>query len=246
MKIGICLALLCGAVASAAEQPRFAVASIKPSAGDVQFEHDGKTDVKPGIVTMRDVTTFTCIRFAYGVQNSQISGPDWMDSVHFDIIAKAAEPATTEQMRLMMQALLADRFHLTFHRQQKEMSAYAITIAKGGPKLHESAPDTAPFRENSVNGTVIRGLTMQEFADFMATPLQRPIKDETGLKGRYDFAIDFTPYLPGGEHAMNVEFDNATGIILAAMQGELGLKMESRKESIEVLVVDHVEQPSAN
>jgi uncharacterized protein (TIGR03435 family) len=224
----------------------FAAASIRSSAGDVKFEHDGKTEISPGNITMRDVTLATCIKFAYGVQDSQISGPEWLQSEHFDILAKADTPAAKDQLKFMMQALLADRFKLSFHRQNKELSAYAMTVAKGGAKLKEAAADTQPFRENSAVGSIVRAMTMKEWADFISGPMRTPVVDMTGLKGRYDFSLDFTAYLPGGENAMNVAFDNANGIMIAAMQGELGLKLESRKETVEVLTIDHVEKPSAN
>src|SRR6185312_770726 len=204
--------------ATFASAQTFAAASIRPSAGDVQFEHEGKTVTTPGNLDMRDVTVDTCIKFAYGVQNSQISGPDWLDSEHFDIVAKADSPAGAAQLRLMLQALLAEQFKLAFHRQNKELSAYEMTIAKGGAKLKEPAADTQFSRENSAIGTVARAMTMKEWADFISQPLRMPVADRTGLSGKYDFALDFTPYLPGGEHAMNVAFDNTNGIIIAAMQ----------------------------
>jgi uncharacterized protein (TIGR03435 family) len=231
---------------TAASAQTFSAASIRPSAGQVQFEHDGKTEISPGNLRMRDVTVATCIKWAYGVQDSQILGPDWLQSEHFDIIARADEPVPGEQLKLMMGALLADRFKLTFHRQTKELRSYAMTVAKGGHKLHESTGESKPFRENSAIGTVVKATTMKEFADFIAGPLQTPVVDMTGLNGRYDFALDFTPYLPGGEHVMKLEFDNATGIIIASLKGELGLDLESRKENVEVLVIDHVEKPSEN
>ena len=247
--IAIGAAVLLNAAFASAQS--FAVASIRPSAEDVKFEHDGKTEITPGTLTMRDVTAATCIKFAYGVQDSQISGPEWLQSDHFDILAKADAPVAdgqlnNDQLKLMMQALLADRFKLSFHRQSKELSAYAMTVAKGGAKLKESAAETKPFRENSAVGTIVKAMTMKEWADFISGPMQTPVVDMTGLKGKYDFSLDFTAYLPGGENAMNVAFDNANGIMIAAMQGELGLKMESRKETVEVLVIDHVEKPSAN
>ena len=244
-KAGFAFGLAALACATASAQS-FAAASIRPSAGQVQFEHDGNTQTTPGHLRMRDVTVATCIKWAYGVQDSQISGPGWLQSEHFDIIATADEPIGEDQMKLMMRTLLADRFHLTFHRQNKELRSYLMTVAKRGDKLHESAPDTASFRQNSAIGTIVRGFTMQEFADFMAGPLQTPVVDMTGLKGRYDFALDFTAYLPPGEHVMKVEFDNTTGIIIAAMHGELGLDLESKKENVEVLVIDRVEKPSPN
>ncbi|MDP9171562.1 MAG: TIGR03435 family protein [Acidobacteriota bacterium] len=138
----------------------------------------------------------------------------------FDIVAKADEPVGNEQMKPMMRSLLADRFGLSFHRQRKTLRAYLMTVAKGGNKLHESAADTPPFRENSATGTVVRGTTMKEFCDFMAGPLQTPVVDMTGLKGRYDFVLD--------------------------LRGELGLDLQSRKEDVEVLVIDRVGKPSAN
>ena len=224
----------------------FAAASIRPSAGQVQFEHDGKTEISPGNLRMRDVTVATCIKWAYEVQDSQISGPDWLQSEHFDILARADNPVAEEQLKTMMRALLADRFKLAFHKQTKVLRSYAMTVAKSGHKLHESAGENKPFRENSAIGTVAKATTMREFADFIAGPLQTPVVDMTGLNGRYDFALDFTPYLPGGEHVMKVDFDNNNGIIIAALKGELGLDLESKKENVEVLVIDRVEKPSEN
>jgi uncharacterized protein (TIGR03435 family) len=224
----------------------FAVASIRTSAQQVQFEHDGKTETTPGNLRMRDVTVATCIKWAYTLQDSQISGPEWLQTEHFDIMAKADEPVGDEQMKAMMRSLLKDRFQLSFHRQDKELRSYVMTVGKGGHKFHESAAGTSPSRENSAIGTVAKAITMKEFGDFMAGPLQAPVVDMTGLTGRYDLALDFTAYLPPGEHVMKMEFDNTTGIIVAAMQGELGLNLESKKEKVEMLVVDRVERPSPN
>jgi uncharacterized protein (TIGR03435 family) len=235
-------ALTCCAAAPAS----FAVASIRPSAKEVKFERDGKTELSPGAVTMRDVTVATCIKWAYGVQDSQISGPAWLQWEHFDIMAKADEPVGSDELKGMMQSLLADRFQLVFHRQNKDLRSYAMTVAKSGAKVRPSASDTKPSRENTAVGTVVRATTMAEFANFMAGPLETPVVDMTGMPGKYDFDLDFTNYLPEHERVMKMEFENATGIIIEAMQGELGLKLESRKETVEVMVVDRVERPSAN
>ena len=110
----------------------FAVASIRPSAGPVRFEHDGEIQTSPGHLRMRDVTVATCIKWAYTVQDSQISGPGWLQSEHFDIVANADDPVGDKQMKLMMRTLLADRFKLAFHRQDKELRSYLMTVAKGG------------------------------------------------------------------------------------------------------------------
>jgi uncharacterized protein (TIGR03435 family) len=225
-----------------AQQLIFAVATIRPSAAAVQFERDGKTETTPGTLRMRDVTVNTCIKWAYGVQDNQISGPDWVHSDRFDIIAKADEPANDDQMKLMLQRLLTDRFKLALHHQDKELKAFALTIAKGGPKLHPSLSDGPANRQNTANGMVAKSISMREFANFISGPLQTPVVDETGLPGKYDFTIDFTPYLPEDTRTR----PDTTSVIMSALQGELGLKLESRKTSVDVLIIDHAEQPSAN
>ena len=248
--IGLGLILLAGAVfarPAAAQSPSFAAATIRPSAAAVQFEHDGKTEITRDTLHMQDVTVSTCIKWAYGVQDSQISGPAWLGSERYDIVAKAEEPASEDQMKAMLRGLLADRFHLSFHRERKEMKALGLTIANGGAKLKPAAaPDGTPFRENSNNGTIAKSMPIGEWANFISGPLQMPVVDETGLSGKYDFAIDFTPYLPDPTKNMDGTKPDTTAILKAAMQDELGLKMEARKAQVEVLVIDHVEKPSAN
>jgi uncharacterized protein (TIGR03435 family) len=230
-----------------AQQPAFAVATIRPSSGAVQFEHDGKTDITPVTLQMHDVTVDTCIKWAYGVQISQISGPAWLDSDRFDIIAKADSPTTEALMKLMLQTLLGDRFQLTFHHQNKESKAFVLTLARGGAKLSPAAaPDAKPFRQNSANGTVAKSMTIRDFGDFLSGPVQMPVVDETGLTGKYDFAIDFTPYLPDPSKNMDATRPDATSILMAAMHDELGINMETRKTEVDVMVIDHVEKPSAN
>jgi uncharacterized protein (TIGR03435 family) len=230
-------------LAQGAAAPAFAVASIRPSAEAVKFEHDGITETTPGSVHMRDVTVATCITWAYGIQHGQLSGPAWIEADHFDIMAKADEPVKDEQLKLMMRALLEERFKLAFHHDQKEMRAYVLTVTKTGQKLKQAAADEVPLRQNSAMGSVVRALTMQEFADFISGPLQRPVVDKTGLTGRWDFAFDFTNYLPKTPEGERPDFE---GVLNATLQGEVGLKLESEKTMVEVLVVDRVEKPSPN
>lgn len=231
-----------GAAGGARGQAAFAVASIRPSGADVKFEHDGKTTVLPGWVRMQDVTAATCIKWAFGVQDGQILGPGWLQQDHFDVDAKADGPATADEMKPMMRALLAERFKLRFHHEQKELHSYAMTAPKGGSKLKAAAADAVASRVNSANGTVVKGMTMKEWADFIAGPLGTPVVDKTGLVGKYDFVLDFTSYLPAGE---TMRADNFSAIF-GAMQGELGLRLEAKKEMVEVMVVERVERPSEN
>lgn len=230
-----------------AQQPTFAVATIRPSSAEVKFEHDGATDFLADGLRMHDVTVDACIRLAYGVQNSQILGPAWLDSDHFDIVTKTDTPTTRDQMKLMLRALLADRFGLTFHHETREMRALVLTVVDKGAKLKPAAdPAAPPFRQNSANGTEARSMPIQEFADFLAQPLHMPIVNQTGLTGRYDFALDFTPYLPESGKNMDGTKPDTMGIVKAAMQDELGLKMDTRKTPVDVMVIDHVGKPSEN
>src|SRR5665213_1738955 len=158
----VCLLLGTGVCKTLAQPPSFAAATIHPSAADVKFEHDGSTEVAGDMLRMRDVTVDSCIKWAYDVQNSQIAGPAWMDSDRFDITAKTEGPATIDQMKTGLKTLLADRFHLTFHREQREMKALVLTVAGSGAKLKPAAaPDAPPFRQNSANGSIVTSLPVR-------------------------------------------------------------------------------------
>ena len=229
------------------QQPSFAVATIRPSAESVAFERDGNTEFSSDTLRMRDVTVNTCIKLAYRVQDRQVLGPDWMASERFDIVAKSDGAADRAQMESMLQQLLADRFHLAFHRERREMKALVLTVAPAGAKVSKArAPEAPPFRQNSANGTVAKSMPIGEFADFIAGPLQMPVVDATGLTGKYDFTLDFTAYLPEAGKNMDGTRPDTTAILKAAMHDELGLDIEARKTAVTVIVVDHVEKPSAN
>ncbi|MES2394159.1 MAG: TIGR03435 family protein [Acidobacteriota bacterium] len=224
----------------------FAVASIRPSSEAVKFESDGETRVLPGEVKMRDVTIQTCIKWAYGVQRGQVVGPGLLTSEKYDIEAKADGAATEDEMKGMMRALLTERFGLAFHREKKELRAFALVAAKGGPKLgagfKQAAGEEMPLRQNSAMGTTARALTMQEFADFLSGPTEKPVVDKTGMMGRWDFAFDFTKYMTDPPKGL----DDFLRVLNATLEGEMGLKLESEKDVVEVMVVDTVRKASAN
>jgi uncharacterized protein (TIGR03435 family) len=234
-------------VTAASQTSSFAVATIHPSAADVKFEHDGAIEFHGNTLSMKDVTVDSCIKWAYDVQNSQIAGPAWMDSDRYDITAKSDGPAHEDEMKKMLQALLADRFHLTFHREQREMKALVLSVASSGSKLKPAAaPDAPPFRQNSANGSIAKSMPIREWANFIAGPLQMPVIDETGLTGKYDFAIDFTPYLPDPGKSMSDTRPDGTALIKIVMHDQMGLDIAGRKASVEVMVIDQVTKPSAN
>jgi len=224
-------------------QAAFDVASIRPNGAEVKFERNGKTEAAHGTLTMRDVTVSTCIQWAYGVSQAQIQGPDSLTRVHYDITAKTDPDTTEKQMRLMLRTLLSDRFKLAFHVEKKDLRVYSLVVAKGGVKMRPSAPGGTMFRENSATGMVARSITMRELADYLSDPVNAPLTDETGLPGRYDLTIDFTPYVD--MERGDVRPDPAA-VLKAALKGELGLDLVKDIKPIEVTVVDHVEPPSAN
>lgn len=237
--------LLCAVgfnAACARAQESFDVVTIRPSAERVKFERNGTTSLSHGMLIMRDVTLLTCIHWAYGTPYPLISGKD-LASVHYDLTAKAAPDATEAQMRLMMQTLLTERFHLAFHKEKQERRVYLLTVAKSGSKMHPSTPDTAPFRENGVASMTARGLTMAEFADYVSDPLGSPIVDNTGLAGRYDFFVDFRPYVDMEQRDVRPD---AAAVIRAAAKGEMGLEMTPAKQTVDVLIVDRAEEPTPN
>jgi uncharacterized protein (TIGR03435 family) len=232
---------------AAAQKPAFAVATIRPARESVQFEHDGKTELIGDTLRMQDVTVATCLKLAYHVQDRQIDGPSWFQSDHFDITAKADGPIDEDTMKQMLQSLLADRFSLSFHREPRQMKVILLTLVSGHPRLTPTiAPDAKPFRQNTANGTIAKSMPIGEFADFLSGPLQIPVVDRTGLTGKYDFTLDFTPYLPDPAKNMDGTRPDTTAILKAAMQDELGLKMTAATAPVEVLVIDHVEKPSQN
>jgi len=265
MRQAICaLFLASGAVFAQAPAARpkfdeFEVASIKKA----------DADARGRFIRMQTAHQFyahnhalkTLIAAAYDVSVQAISGgPAWVESEHYEILAKApndVRPNLKEQ-NAMLRALLADRFKLTFHREQKELSVYALTIAKGGSKLKEStvSPDASPEGPAPLMFTVMpdavrlpaRYASMEELASVLQrSTLERPVVDRTGLTGRYDFDLEFVPdeTLFGGLLGKGPEDSTKPGFF-AAIQEQLGLKLEATRGPVAVLVIDHAERPTEN
>lgn len=235
--------------------PEFEVATIKPSNPDTQgrgFRVRGRE------FTTINTTLTSMITFAYGIHPKQIVGaPAWVDTDKFDITAQPDAPGqpSDKQWKAMLQKLLADRFGLKFHRDKKELSVYALVVTEKGSKLNKSQGDP-----NGLPGLFFRGLgiltvnnaTMQDFAGLMQSAvLDRPVVDQTGLAGRWDFTLNWTP--DESQFAgMGVKVpppsdkpDAAPGLF-TAVQEQLGLKLESTKAPVDVLLIDKAEKPTAN
>lgn len=228
-------------------QPAFEVASIRPHKGP--YTEVG-VHISGPKVTIEAYGLLGLIMDAYQLhEDSQISGgPAWMsaDSVRFDIaaIAPGERAPTGENVRLMLQTLLADRFQLKVHRVTQERPVYALVVAKNGPKLKTSAPD----EESSVTTGGVRtaeitmaNVSTQQLAIQLSSGLDRPVVDKTGLKEHYNVKLNWIPEFAGppppGSDGVN---------LFTAVQEQLGLKLEPQRAPIEILVIDHVEKPSEN
>jgi uncharacterized protein (TIGR03435 family) len=237
--------------------PSFEVATIKPT----------PPDAKAGrYITMQSTNRFVVkyytlkllIAAAYDLSPKTISGgAPWVDDSHFDIEALTpgeARPTRPEQMA-MLRTLLAERFQLTFHREQKEFSIYALEVAKGGPKLKESttpASDPAQLISTVYPPQRIhlpaRNATMADFASLLQRALlDRPVVDRTGLTGRYDFDLDWAPDESqfGGEVPV-APADAQAPPFFKAIEDQIGLRLEATRGDVNSLVIDHAEPPTAN
>jgi uncharacterized protein (TIGR03435 family) len=245
---------VCGVWAQTAVTPpmAFEVASVKPSHMTGEGSRRERVESTPGSLIMANVRFGRAMQWAYSVQDYQINGPGWINDERFDIVAKAANAAPENQLRTMLQALLAERFKLAIHRQTKEMSAYVVLIAKEGHKLKESTTEgPSSLKPSGKFGANAERADLDEMAALISQPLQAPVINMTGLKGRFDFSVDLTEYITpellGGKHEGGGPPPDLISIAISALQKQLGLKLESRKMPVEILVIDHAEKaPTEN
>ncbi len=242
----------CAAFAQPSEPaPAFEVASVKASTTSVGGEGMGPgrggremVTPSPAGVTMKNVHLKSVIQWAYHLQAIQISGPGWLDDNRYDVVAKAASQVPTERQRLMMQTLLAERFKLTCHRETKEMPAYVFTVAKSGHKLKpsesEGEMELKPNGSSKMAASFSR-VTMAQLMETVSSPLQGVVVDQTGLKGSYDFTLDMSAFMGGGDFKPTGIEDVITLIIQAAKE-QLGIIIEQKKVPAEVLIVEHIEK----
>jgi bla regulator protein blaR1 len=241
-------------------KPQFEVATIKPS--DPDRRGWGINVNRSGMFTTLNTTLSDLIKFAYDLHPRQVAGaPTWFDTEKFDLSCKPDKPGmpSVNQMKVMLQGLLADRFGLAFHKEKKELSAYAITVAKGGDKLKKEENAQVPipgFGGVPQRGFNVRNATLAEFASVMqAQFMDQPVVDQTGLGDvRYSFVLKFTPdpgMRPFGgaappPDAQPPAADDAPPDLYLAMEQQLGLRMQKTKAQVDVMVIDKIEKPSAN
>jgi uncharacterized protein (TIGR03435 family) len=198
--------------------------------------------------------------FAYSVQMKQIIGaPDWIEKDRYDIVATPDREGTptAEQVRIMVRKLLADRFQLKFHHDKRELSAFVLTVGKDGPKLRPAQPNGNLHgigMQPAKTGTLLfaNNAPITAFTSFLQSLVfDRPVVDQTGLTGRYDLTVTFTPDdslfngRPLGFPKPDEGVEPAPGLF-DAIQQQLGLKLTKEKAQVDVLAIDHVERTSAN
>jgi uncharacterized protein (TIGR03435 family) len=232
--------------ATALAQPAFDVASVKQG-GPVR--PDGLLDINLGTVshgtlTLSNTTLSECIRYAYGLTSEeQIAGPDWTRdrSIRFEIVAKAPPDTPAGQLRLMLQRLLAERFRLMLHREPRKISHFLLTPAKSGPKMPVSPNDAPSVRRYYGTGRLsYTHLTMDRLVVLLSRQLKQPVLNRTGLDGAYDVELNWSPDDTAAGAASGPD-------VFSAVQQQLGLRLETSKEPLEVLVIDHADKtPAAN
>jgi bla regulator protein blaR1 len=267
------LMLLGSAVFGQTSVPAFEVVSIKPLSGTPVL---AQGPAPPDRFVRANTTVVDLIRYAHGYQDFQIEGgPEWVRSSRYEVSAKAESAQTAEQMQRMVQRLLADRFGLRTHTETRELSTYALVTARKdgrlGDRLRASSLDCAAMIDagkvvmpkpggppsqcfwfiatmNGLNRMRVDGIRMSRFITLLEPMAQRKIADKTGLSGTYDLDLEFLPDrgLPIGPPPPGTTPATDTPALLTALQDQLGLKLESARGPVEILVIDSAEPPTPN
>jgi uncharacterized protein (TIGR03435 family) len=238
----------------AAPLPVYDAAVIKVNNSMARGTH---TDINDATFQATNVTLKHLLVNAFGIREGQIFGlPGWADSIRWDVNAKVTDPdmkvlqnLSREQRQQMLAALLVERFHLKTHIELKTLPVYELVVAKNGPKLQVSkvSPDATGPGDMDVHNTdmTATGVRMTDFAANISYPLDRTVIDKTGLTGRYDFRLQWTPDNLANNGADSGGAD-APPTIFTAIEEQLGLKLQPGKGPVSTLVIDHVEQPTEN
>ena len=227
--------------------PDWDVVAVNPS--DPNSTNGQRIRMSGGHVRFLDTTVEQFLLIGYGLQKGQLTGvPDWAKTERWSVdgVASVEGEPSLRQLQSMMQKVLAERFGLKLHHEQREMPVYALTVAKGGPKmtLNTSDPNGWMDQQNSVgSGRDVENLknaSMAEVALILQFRTDRPVVDQTKLKGRYDFKLEWTI------DETSVPAADAPPGLFTAIQEQIGLKLEPARAPAEVLVIERLERPGAN
>ena len=207
--------------------PAFEVASVKVSQSAEGMRLRSSTTPSPGGVTMMFTSFRALVQWAYHLQAIQVSGPGWIDSSYYDVVAKASGPVSNQQLRQMLQTLLAQRFNLVFHRETKEMPAYVVTVGKNGHKMKQSEGEGEMEIKPTGKGLAVAftHVTLAQLAELASSPLQGVVVDRTGLQGAWDFTIDVS----GVAMTQPTDREDAIGMIIQLLSEQLGIKIDLQK-----------------
>jgi uncharacterized protein (TIGR03435 family) len=252
------IAIAAAGIVSAQTRPEFEVASVKPNKSGPRPTFDSPYVFSPsGRFMATDVTLTELIIVAYQTRRIQMQGgPGWLDVNRFDVAAKAddvAGPIKGEQFRAMIQTMLEDRFKLALHRETKELSAYALVVEKNGHKLQKAKDDEQPlFAPGKLGQMAFRKMPVVALVNTVSNILQTPVVDRTGLEGLFDYTLEPAPpdpnqmRAPGAAAGSPATAYNFGDAVVAAMQDQLGLRLEKQKAPLEIIVIDHAEPPTEN
>jgi uncharacterized protein (TIGR03435 family) len=223
--------------------PAFDAASVKLATEESLGSNGRRIQTTPNTLTTHGLSLRACIIWAYDMP-AQIIGPDWLNDVRLDIVAKAAQPVGDKVLYQMLRTLLIERIGLRTHVEKREMPVYALTVAKGGPKFAESTSEGPEVTRQEKGAMIVERASLSELAaELSGKVFDRPVIDATGLKGRYDIRLDMAAV----RAAVQADPADPMGIMMSALQEQMGLKVVARKDQVDVLVIDHVERtPTQN
>ena len=232
-----CLLLVTGLAMAQTPSPQFEVATVKPPAPQ---PNDGRTHSRISVDNNRllfaNVTLKDAIAQAYKVQHYRVSGPDWMDTDRFDFQAKIPD-GMRAQVPAMLQNLLADRFGLKIHRENKDLPVYALVVAKGGPKFKSTEATGVKTDSSRTHWHVEAKASMQRLAELLTEDAGRPVIDQTGLMGSYDMTLDWAV-----DDAAAANDPAAGPSLFTALQEQLGLRLDSTRAPVETIIVDQAQR----
>lgn len=235
----VLLTLIAGAGVVHTQGATFEVASIRPAKPGT---NPRLFAAENGTLRAASYSLKSLVQMAWNVRDFQVvGGPAWVSSDGFDIAAKGDSSATDAQLRLMIQALLVDRFRLKLHPGTRELPVYALVVGKDGHKLRPNNEAPPPSVNSGPGLIAARKISILNLARLLAPRLDRPVIDRTNLTGRFDFKLEWAP-----EQSGNAPADISAPSLFTALQEQLGLKLEAQRAPVEVVVIESAERPSEN
>ena len=239
---------LLGTTNAQSQQHTFDVASIKQNTDDPPMMVFGP-ELRNGQLLAQKVTLRMMLAVAYGVTEPRIVGPGWLDNYRFDIAGRSPKDVPDSELKTMLRTLLEERFKLKSHMEKRLMPVYHLSVAKGGVKMplypaSDSGPER-PWEKAEYRGPMVRGaVTTGELADMLARLVERPVINKTGLPEKYSLFLSFAPLSPQTSDRV---VEHGPPELFKALQDQLGLKLQSSKDDVELVVIDQMERvPTAN